>query len=333
MSGAAPSLQDTATAGQAQGAEQIQRSNQAPAQAQQAQAATNKIAIGLLLAATGSIAFSGKAIIVKLAYRYGVDPATLIMYRMLFALPFFVGMAWWAGRGRPALSGREWAGVVGLGFSGYYLASMLDFMGLQYITASLERLILYLTPTVVMLLAWLLRGQRITGRHLLATAVSYGGALLVFGREMRLEDSSAIALGAGLVFASTFSYAVYLFFSGEYVRRLGSLRLVGLASSVACMCCIVQFLLLRPLSAAQVAEPVIWLSVLNATACTAVPVLLVMMGVERLGAPLAAQVGMIGPLSTIAMSALLLDEPFTPWLAAGTAVVVLGIWMFSRAGR
>src|SRR4030081_1359253 len=87
---------------------------------------------GLVLAALGAIAFSGKAIIVKLAYRYGVDAVTLIMYRMLFALPIFAVMAWWAGRGKPPLSGHDWLGVGGLGFCGYYLSSFLDFAGLQY---------------------------------------------------------------------------------------------------------------------------------------------------------------------------------------------------------
>ena len=284
-------------------------------------------------AAAGSICFSGKAIIVKLAYRWGVDAVTLIMLRMLFALPLFVGMAWWAGRGRPPLARRDWLGVLGLGFSGYYLSSTLDFAGLQYISASLERLILYLGPTLVLLLGWLLRGRRITRGQLAATAVSYAGALLVFGLELRVAPSAATAWGALLVFVSTFTYAVYLFYSGEFVQRLGALRLVGLATAFACVCCIAQFLLTRPLAAAQVAPPVIWLSVLNATLCTAVPVLLVMMAIERIGPTLAAQIGMIGPLSTIAMGILILGEPFTPWLAAGTALVVAGIFLFSRSGR
>ncbi|MDO5290539.1 MAG: DMT family transporter [Pseudomonadota bacterium] len=295
--------------------------------------ATNNIVFGLVLAALGAMAFSGKAIIVKLAYRHGVDAVTLIMYRMLFALPFFLLMAWWAGRGKPPLTRSDWLGVIGLGFVGYYLSSMLDFAGLQYISASLERLILYLGPTLVMLLGWLLRGRPITRAHWLATAVSYAGALLVFGLELRIAPTGATAWGALLVFISTFTYAVYLFYSGEYVQRLGAMRLVGLATACACLCCIAQFVLLKPLSAARVVEPVIWLSLLNATACTVAPVLMVMMAVQRLGASLAAQVGMIGPLSTIAMGILILDEPFTPWLAAGTALVVAGIWLFSRAGR
>ena len=307
--------------------------NPAPAPAPHAPAATNNRAIGLLFAALGAIAFSGKAIIVKLAYRYGVDAVTLIMYRMLFALPFFVVMGWWAGRGKPPLTRRDWAGVLGLGFIGYYLASMLDFAGLQYITASLERLILYLGPTLVLLLGWLLRGRRITRGHLLAVGVSYLGALLVFGLELRVAPTGATAWGALLVFCSTFSYALYLFYSGEFVQRLGSLRLVGLATTFACVCCIAQFLLVKPLSAAQVAPEVIWLSILNASLCTAVPVLLVMMAIERIGPNLAAQMGMIGPLSTIAMGIVILGESFTPWLAAGTVLVLAGIWMFSRAGH
>ena len=288
---------------------------------------------GLLLAAAGSIAFSGKAIIVKLAYRHGVDAVTLIMFRMLFALPIFAAMAWWASRGKPPLSGRDWLGVLGLGVTGYYLASFLDFAGLQYISASFERLILYLNPTLVLLLGWMLYGKRFTRLQAGGMAISYGGVLLVFGQEIGTVGTHA-AWGATLVFASAISYAVYLVYSGQMVQRLGSLRLVGLATTVACVCCIVQFLVLRPVDAAfAVAPQVVWLSVLNATLCTAVPVLLVMMAIERIGAALAAQTGMIGPLSTIAMGALLLGEPFTAWLAAGTALVIAGIFVFTRGAR
>lgn len=285
------------------------------------------------MAIGGAIAFSGKAIIVKLAYRYGVDAVTLIMLRMVFALPFFLVMAWWAGRGAPPLTRRDWAGVAALGFSGYYLSSMLDFAGLQYISASLERLIMYLGPTLVLLLNWRVKGQPVSRAQWVAMAVSYAGALLVFGVELRVAPGGATAWGALLVFLSTFSYSLYLFYSGEYVQRLGALRLGGWATAVACILCILQFLMMRPLSAVQVAPQVLWLSVLNATACTAAPVLLVMMAIERIGPVLTAQVGILGPLATIVMGIVLLGEPFTPWLVAGTVLVVCGIYLFSRAGR
>ena len=285
---------------------------------------------GLLLAMAGSIAFSGKAIIVKLAYRHGVDAVTLIMYRMLFALPMFLLLAWWAGRGKPALTRRDVRMVVMLGFCGYYLASFLDFAGLQYISASLERLILYLNPTIVLLLGVFVFHRKVQRRQSIALAVSYCGVLLVFGHEVSLQGTHA-ALGAALVFGSAVSYAVYLVYSGEEVRRLGALRLTGLATSVACVLCIVQFIVLRPLAAAMVAPEVIWLSVLNATLCTFAPVLMVMLAIERIGATLSAQTGMVGPLSTILTGVLILGEPFTAWVAAGTVLVLAGIWLLARA--
>ena len=287
---------------------------------------------GLACAVVGAIAFSGKAIIVKLAYRYGVDAVTLIMYRMLFALPLFVLMGWWAGRGKPALTARDWLAVVALGFSGYYLASYLDFAGLTYISAGLERLILYLNPTLVLALGWLLYRKRASRRQLAGLAISYLGVMLVFGVEVLSHGAGGnqVWWGATLVFLSAVSYAIYLVYSAQYVQRLGALRLVGLASSFACLFCIAQFLLVRPLSAMQVAEPVIWLSVLNATLCTVVPVLLVMLAIERLGAATVAQTGMVGPLSTILMGVWLLGEPLTPVMVAGTALVLAGIYVFTR---
>jgi drug/metabolite transporter (DMT)-like permease len=289
-----------------------------------------------VFAVIGAIAFSGKAIIVKLAYRYGVDAVTLIMYRMLFALPIFAVMAWWASRGKPALTRHDWMGVAGLGFTGYYLASFLDFAGLAYISASLERLILYLNPTLVLLLGLVLYQRKPAARQLLGMAISYCGVVLVFGHELAVQgvaQRSLAAWGALLVFLSAISYAVYLVYSGELVKRLGALRLVGLATTVACLFCLLQFALLRPMSAAAVAHEVIWLSLLNATLCTAVPVLLVMMAIERIGATLTAQTGMIGPMSTILMGVLLLDEPFTAWVAVGTVLVITGIFVFTRSGR
>ena len=302
-----------------------------------AQAAPQSIATGVALAIAGSIAFSGKAIIVKLAYRYpGVDAVSLIMLRMFMALPFFLGLVWWAGyRARKAgavvvpLTGKGKLGIVGLGITGYYLASYLDFAGLAYISASLERLILYLNPTLVVLLGVALYGKKVSLPQAAGMALSYGGVLLVFGHEVSFAGGNA-ALGAALVLGSAISYALYLSYSGELVQRLGSLRLVGLATSVACVLCIAQFVILRPLdSAFAVAPEVLWLSLLNAIACTVVPVMLVMMAIERIGSGLAAQVGMVGPMSTILMGVLLLDEPMNLWVIGGTILVLLGVYVVS----
>jgi len=288
-----------------------------------------------LLAAAGAIAFSGKAIIVKLSYVYGVDAVTVIMYRMLFALPFFIAMGLWAERQAVArenpLTRRDVLSIVGLGFVGYYLSSYLDFLGLQYITASLERLILYLNPTLVVLLGWALYKKPIQPIRMLAMAVSYSGVLLVFAHELTLSGAN-VALGGALILGSAITYAVYLIFSGQLVQRMGSLRLVGWATSVACVCCIVQFVLLRPLSAAVVPVEVLWLAVLNALACTVAPVLMVMMAIERIGAALTAQTGMIGPMATITLGVWVLGEPLNVWIGVGTLLVLSGVFIVSKYG-
>jgi drug/metabolite transporter (DMT)-like permease len=284
---------------------------------------------GLALATLGAIAFSGKAILAKLMYRHGVDAVQVVFWRMLLSLPLFLALAWWAGRGKPAFTRRDWLVVGSLGFSGYYLASMLDFLGLQYVTASLERLILYLNPTLVLLLSVVVLGRRVSARQAGAMLLSYAGVLVVFGQELHFEGAHA-AIGTALVFGSALAYAVYLVASGQVVRRLGALRLTGAATSVACVLAIAQLFVLRSPVAALVPEPVFWLSLANALFTTFAPVVMVMMAIERVGATLAAQCGMVGPMSTIMLGVLVLGEPFTGWVVAGTVLVLAGVWLLAR---
>ena len=289
---------------------------------------------GLLLALAGAITFSGKAIIVKLSYRYGVDAVSVIMVRMLWSLPMFMLLAWFASRSTHAkanpLQWRDAPIIIALGVLGYYLASFLDFLGLQYISASLERLILYLNPTLVLLLSALIYKHRIRPVRAMAMAISYAGVLLVFGHEVSLAGPDAVT-GAMFVLASALSYALYLMFSGEVVQRIGSMRLVGWASTVACVCCLVQFALLRPLTTA-IPEEVWCLGLLNATVCTVAPVLMVMLAIERIGAALTSQTGMIGPLSTLLLGVAVLGEPFNAWIGLGTVLVLGGVYLASRYG-
>lgn len=284
--------------------------------------------LGIALALAGSIGFSGKAILAKLMYQHGVDAVTVVAWRMLIALPMFLLLARWAGRGKPPLSRRDGLAVLGLGFSGYYASSMLDFYGLMFVSASLERLILYLGPTIVMALSVLWVKRPVTRRQWVAAGVSYVGTAVVFGRELHAEGEH-IALGAALVFASAVSYSTYLIASGEIVQRLGAMRLTGLASSAACVFCLLHFAAVKPLGALVVPEPVFWLSVVNAVACTVAPILMMMMAIERIGSALASQVGMVGPVSTIAMGVWLLSEPLTPALMLGTVLVLAGVTLAS----
>ncbi|MEO8365193.1 MAG: DMT family transporter [Pseudoxanthomonas sp.] len=290
---------------------------------------------GVGLALFGAVAFSGKAIIVKLGYRLGADAITLLALRMLVALPFFALMAWWARRDaqRFRLRGNDRWKVIGLGFSGYYLASFLDFAGLQYITATLERLILYLTPTLVLLIGMVLFRRRPARRQLLALAISYAGVVLAFAHDLQ-AGSDGIALGGLLVFLSALSYATYLVGSGEVVARVGAVRLTAYASAVAAAFCVAHFLVARPWhSLLELPADVYWLSLLNGTLCTVLPVLATMMAVQRLGSAMASQIGMVGPVSTIVMSLLILGEPMGIWQVVGTVLVMLGVFTVTRPAK
>lgn len=285
---------------------------------------------GIALAAIGAIAASGKAVIVKLAYRHGVDATTLLALRMLMAFPLFAVLAVWSARRAPALSWGDRGRVVWLGFTGYYLSSLLDFQGLQYISVTLDRLILYLNPTLVLLISLVLLKKRPGRWQVAALVLSYLGVLLAFGHDLQLEGGR-IVLGSALVFASALSYALYLFGSGQVVARIGAIRLTAYASCVACVLCVLHFAVLHPMSAlGQAPPPVYWLSLINATVCTVLPVMAIMLAVKRIGSSLAAQVGMLGPVSTIVMSLWLLDEPMGTWQILGTALVLLGVLLVSR---
>lgn len=285
---------------------------------------------GVLLVVVGAIAFSGKAIIVKLGFRLGADAVTLLALRMAVALPFFLVMAAWAARRAPALAGGDRWRIFALGVFGYYLASLLDFLGLAYISATLERVILYLTPTFVLLLGAVLARRRPTRMQLVALAVSYAGVALAFGHDLHVAGSDVVRGGA-LVLGSAVSYALYLYGSGEIVERVGSVRLTAYASTVACVLCIGQYLLIAPWALPDVPNGVYGLSLLNGTLCTVLPVLATMMGIRRIGSGLASQIGMIGPVSTIVLSLLILHEPMGPWQVAGTALVVAGVLVVSRS--
>ena len=289
-------------------------------------------AAGLALAIGGSVLFSAKAVVIKLAYRYGVDATTLIALRMAFSLPFFVAALIWSSRGAQPLLRTDHARLILIGLLGYYAASYLDFLGLQYVTAALERLILYLSPTLVVVLSALFLRKRF-GRHEWgALALCYGGILLVFWHDVSLEGGRVL-LGSTLVFAGAVCYAVYLIVSGELVRRLGAIRLTAYAMCVSSFAVFVQFALLNPLSTLRQPQPVYWLSLLNAVLCTVLPVFATMLAVERIGASRASMASMVGPVSTIALAYLFLDERVSTWQVAGTALVLTGIYVLTRAGK
>jgi drug/metabolite transporter (DMT)-like permease len=285
---------------------------------------------GLAIAVGGAVLFSAKAIVAKLLYRYQIDAITVLCFRMMFSLPVFAAVALWKMRTEAPLAPADRARLVLLGLVGYYLSSMLDFLGLQYVSVGLERLILFLTPTFVLLMTALFLKRRIRRVEWAALALSYCGIVLVVVHDLGGGAQGQIATGALLVLGAAISYAVYLLLSGELVRRIGSLRLVSYAMTVSSVACIGQFFALRPAALLIQPAPVLWLSLVNGIFCTIFPVLMTMIAVQRIGAASASQAGMVGPVSTLFLGALILGEPITPVQLAGTGLVLAGIYLLSK---
>ncbi len=282
----------------------------------------------VVLAATG---FSFKAIFIKILYaEFPVAPETLLALRMLFSLPFFLVMALLSHDSARELARRDWMMLVAMGFIGYYLSSYLDFIGLQYITAGLERLILFLQPTMVVLLSALFFKTPIRGHHAISLALSYTGIALVFASNLTIaENPRNIMLGSGLVFLSALCYALYMIGSGRVIPRVGAARFTGYASSAACGFAIGQFFLLRGVESLAQPARVYWLCVAMAAVSTVMPIWLMAEGIKRIGANQVAMISAIGPVLTIFFGWLMLNEAVTPVQITGAALVLAGVLLVS----
>ena len=292
---------------------------------------------GPACAILGVLGFSFKAILIKLAYKmHPLDAVTLLTLRMLYSVPFFCVMAWWVSRreGVVTLKRAQWWQLAWLGFIGYYLASLLDFMGLMYITASLERLVLFLYPTIVVLLSALLLGNTITRRMVAALLLSYAGIVLVVVHDLSVSGNSAATLmGSGLVFASAVLYALYLVQAGDLIGRLGSLRFIAWAMLASATFVFVQFALTRPWSALDVPTNVHILSLAMAIFSTVLPTWLIAESIRRMGANAASLVGALGPVFTIGFGAMILGEPLHLVQLAGAALVLTGVLLVTLKAR
>lgn len=286
--------------------------------------------IGIALAAGAVIAFSFRPILVKLAYTYVEDPVTLLALRMVFALPFFLAAALWAGRDAalPRLSPGEIAAMAGLGFLGYYLASFLDFLGLQYVSAGVGRLLLFLYPTIVVLLSAAFLGKRIRLGDVGALLLTYVGVALVLSTALGGSQPN-LPLGAVFVFGGAVTYAIYLTAGSHLVRRVGSMRFSAYALAAASIVAIVQFLALRPISALHLPGHVYAIMITMAVFCTVIPVFMTAEALRRIGANHVAMIGALGPVSVIVVSYFGLDEVMTPLQLCGAVLVVLGVVMVS----
>lgn len=286
---------------------------------------------GMALAILAAFGFSFKAILVKLAYPYGVDAITLLALRMMFALPVFLWVGLTASRGMQALDRRDWAGIIAMGLAGYYAASVFDFLGLQYISAGLERLILFTYPTLTLLFGMALARRSASRREVVALALCYAGIGAAFWHDLEFaQDVASIWLGGGLVFGSALCYAIYLTGSAHMIARLGTARFAALATLVSTAAVLGHFLAVQPVSLLVQPWPVYGYALAMGLFCTALPVFAQSAAIRRLGSPRVALVSMLGPLATIAFAVWLLGEPLSIAQIAGAALVIGGVAVIGR---
>ncbi len=280
--------------------------------------------LGFGLALFAAIGFSGKAILVKLAYQNGVDAVTLLALRMAFSVPVFLIAAWWSDRQAARITPRDWAAIVVLGLLGYYLSSLLDFLGLQFISAGLERLILFLYPTMVVVLTTLMTRRRLHRSELTALALSYGGILLVLLHDLN-GMRKGLLLGALLVFGSTLTYSSYLIGAGRVIARIGAMRFTAYAMLVASAATLIQFGATHPLLDFRQPSRVYELSLVMAVFSTVLPVFMLSAGIRLIGSAQTSLIGSIGPVSTIFMAWLFLGEVVTWMQVIGSSLVLTGV--------
>jgi drug/metabolite transporter (DMT)-like permease len=292
---------------------------------------------GIAFALAGTVSFAFRPVLIKLAYAetagaHPVSATTLLFLRMTLSLPFFLAMAWWTRRDRGAapIARRDWLGIVGLGLLGYYLASLLDFLGLQYVSAGIGRLIMFLYPTLVIVLSAIFLKKNPSRKELAALAITYTGIALVLSSRISTgPDDRMFAFGALMIFSSAMCYAVYLVTGSQLVTRVGSGRFTAYTMIVSTIPAIIQFALLESPAALQLPAQIWWIALLLATACTAMPVLLVAEALKRIGANHFALIGALGPVTTVLADFFLLDGALGAAQVLGGALVISGVLLVS----
>ncbi|HYF67903.1 MAG TPA: DMT family transporter [Ohtaekwangia sp.] len=289
---------------------------------------------GILFALAGAVCFSTKAIFVKLAYfNTSVDAVTLLALRMAFAIPFFVISAVVTSRksSNVKFTFKQWIGVAVIGCLGYYVSSLLDFLGLQYVSAGIERLVLFIYPTLVLMISSLVFKVKIRGYQWLAIVITYAGLLTAFWGEATFDTTSPdFYKGSLLIFVCAITYAIYIVGSGRLIPHVGASKFNSYSMSFACVAVFIHFGIVNNTSLFNLDTSVYLYSFAMAILSTVIPSYLVTQGIKRIGSDNAAIVGSVGPVSTIIQAYIFLHEPILALQLAGTALILFGVLMIGR---
>lgn len=288
---------------------------------------------GVILVLIGAACYATKAIFVKLAFRYEVDGITMLTFRMLFSLPFYLAVLIYINRKAktPAVRRSDYVNLIIAGLFGYYLASYFDFYGLQFISASLERLILFIYPTMTLFFGWLLYRRPIFRIQVFAIIVSYIGIAVAFRSDMAYNTPDNLVKGAVLVFFAAVAYAFYLSKSDVTIRSMGSIRFTCYSLILSCAAVFIHYAAVHEFDLFRYPWPVYVYALLTAVIATVIPTFLMAEGIKHIGSNNMSILASVGPIATIVMSTFILGEPFTRLHLLGTVLVLSGIVLIGRA--
>ena len=288
---------------------------------------------GILIGVLGIILFSSKAVMVKLAYRYNIDAISVLLLRMLFSFPFYIVIAYlYRKEKKETIVPKDYAWIAFFGIVGYYLASYFDFVGLTYIKASLERIILFVYPTIVLLFNKLFLKKAITKVQKLAILITYVGIIITFGSEVSVSGKEAY-LGGFFVLLSAITYASYLVGSGWLIPKFGVMRFTAYAMLVSCVCVFIHFGIFSDVNIFNFPTQVYVLGLCIAVFATVIPSFLVSISIKLISSSNFAVVAGVGPISTIILAVIFLNESLSFLQIIGTVVVILGILLVSKSKK
>jgi drug/metabolite transporter (DMT)-like permease len=287
--------------------------------------------IGSGLVLSGALLFSAKAVVVKLTYQYPLGPITSLFFRMIFAFPFLIWLAWKENkkRGSISLSHSEWISVIGLGVLGYYLASLFDFLGLAHITAGLERIILFVYPTLVVLLSFLFLKKKIYPIEVFSLGLTYTGVSIAYSQDVQYSSSTNVPLGAFFILLSALTYAIYLMGSGSIIPKIGAQRFTAYSLIISSIVVFIHFAIFGKYD--ELIQPLSFygLAFIMGTFNTVLPAVFVSEGIKIVGSKTASILGSIGPMSTLFLANWLLGEDITFFHIIGTLFVLMGVFLIA----
>ncbi|TGL62010.1 DMT family transporter [Leptospira ognonensis] len=287
---------------------------------------------GAILVLIGAILFSAKAVVVKLTYQFPLGAVTSLFFRMLFAFPFLVWIAYREEKkeGATRIERKEWISVISMGIVGYYLASLFDFVGLQYITAGLERIILFVYPTLVVVLSFFFLKTKIHFKEIFSLLLTYTGVGIAYSQDLKVGETKDVTLGAFFILLSALTYAIYLMGSGKMIPRLGAKRYTAYALAISSLVVFLHFALFGRYE--ELIQPFEFyiLAFFMGTVNTVLPAIFVSEGIERVGSKAAAIIGSVGPMSTLFLAYWFLGETITFFHIIGTVFVLSGVFLIGN---